>query len=114
MVSQVSGPSALVRDRSPQKPADAPAGVGTHILAAALVLASVLFLAWVRVSTLHLGYEMGRLRAEQDKLLQENRALQVELGTLRSQAQLMGLARKLNMVPPQAASVVERAGGGAP
>ena len=99
------------RERAISRPPDGAAGVLTHILAALMVLCSVLFLAWVRVSSLHLGYELGRLRAQQDALLQDNRALQVEAGTLRSPAQLQNLAHRLNMVPPQASSVVE---GGTP
>ncbi|MBI5494243.1 MAG: cell division protein FtsL [Deltaproteobacteria bacterium] len=90
------------------------AGAGTHLVAAVLVLVSVLFLAWVRVGSLHLGYELGRLRNEQDALMQESRALQLEMGTLRSPAELSRMARALGMVPPQAASVVSPPEGGTP
>jgi cell division protein FtsL len=110
MVSHVNH-GVAARERARSTPPENAAGVATHMLAAVMVLFSVLFLAWVRVSSLHLGYELGRLRAEQDALLQDNRALQVEAGTLRSPAQLQNLARRLNMVPPQASSVVE---GGTP
>lgn len=90
---------------------DAPAGMATHMLAAVMVVCAVLFLAWVRVAALHRGYELGRLRAEQDRLLQDNRALQVEIGTLRAPSSLNGLARnKLKMVPAQAAGVVDGRG----
>jgi len=96
--------------RAPSHPPreDEPAGMATHMIAAVLVVAAVLFLAWVRVASLHRGYELGRLRAEQDKLVEENRSLQVEIGTLRAPANLTGIARtRLGMVPPQAAGVVD-------
>jgi cell division protein FtsL len=80
------------------------------MLAAALLVASVLFLAWVRVASLHLGYELGQLRAEQDALMQDARALQVEIGVLRSPARLAELARSnLHMVPAQAAHILAEA-----
>jgi cell division protein FtsL len=86
--------------------------MGTHILAALLLALAVLFLAWVRVATLHRGYEMSRLRTQQEALLEEGRALQVEIGTLRSPGKLTDLAtRKLGMVPPQQAAVVSGRGG---
>ena len=87
---------------------DGAAGMGTHMLAALMLFASVLFLAWVRVGSLHRGYELSRLRAEQDKLLEDGRGLQIEIGTLRSPIRLSELARhELGMVPAQASGVVD-------
>ncbi|MEW5849031.1 MAG: hypothetical protein AB2A00_09455 [Myxococcota bacterium] len=83
------------------------AGMGTHMVAAVMLVSAVLFLAWVRVAALHLGYELGKLRHEQDVLVQERNALEVEIGFLKSPARLRDLAvNKLGMVPAQAAATV--------
>jgi cell division protein FtsL len=109
MVTHTAGNvSSRSQSRRSQTPV-AVAGLGTHLLAALLVLCSLLFLAWVRVGGLHRGYELSRLRAKQEALMQEQASLKVEQQMLRSPQRLAEMARKLDLVPPQQAGVVATA-----
>lgn len=109
---KMSRSSGALRSRRGARAAQ-PAGLATHLLAATLLLAGMLFLAWVRVGTLHLGYELGRLRSQQDALLQERAALTLELQTQRMPSRLSAVARgALGMVPAQQATTVGAAAGG--
>jgi len=71
--------------------------VGTALLLAALVGAH----AWTRVEATMVGYRLSAAQADQEELLREQRALELELATRRAAARIEGDARKrLGLVEP--------------
>jgi cell division protein FtsL len=79
--------------------------LGTVGLGAA-VLAVALLIVWQHVYAVRLGYEVERLRQHQAALVQEHKALKLEMGKLRSIRRVEDIARKrLGMISPQAGQV---------
>ncbi len=72
-----------------------------------LVLVAALLYVWQHVYVVRLGYEIERLRETQAALVQENKALKLEMGQLRSLKRVEEIARKrLGMVTPTPGQVV--------
>jgi len=72
-----------------------------------LILAGVLLYVWQHVHVVRLGYEIEQLREHQATLVQENKALRLEMGQLRSLKRVEAIARKrLGMVAPKPGQVV--------
>lgn len=73
----------------------------------ALILVGVLLYVWQHIHVVRLGYEIERLREEQAALVQENKALKLEMGQLRSLKRVEEIARqRLGMVTPKPGQVV--------
>ncbi|EKD42566.1 MAG: Cell division protein FtsL [uncultured bacterium] len=67
----------------------------------ALVAILSLFYIWSRVQIVHYGYEINRLRSNQDTLLEQNKKLKVEWATLKSPQRIEKIAaEKLMMQAP--------------
>lgn len=72
-----------------------------------LMALSALALVWPHLEMVKLGYELTRLDAERDRLVQERRVLRVEEASLRQLDRVEAIARtKLNMVFPAPDQVV--------
>jgi cell division protein FtsL len=82
---------------------DSASAVGLGIL----ILGAALFYVWQHVHAVRLGYEIERLRELKAARVQENKALTLELGRLRSMRRVEGIARThLGMVTPKPGQVV--------
>jgi cell division protein FtsL len=109
--------------RAPQssgrKSSDTVAGVraqpkpGERRLGLAIVLGGVVFVAvalllvWVRLQSVHMGYQLSAARHLAHRLEQEQRELALELATLTSPRRLEHLAReRLGMGPPAPGQIV--------
>jgi len=74
---------------------------------AVLILAGVLFYVWQHTHVLREAYAIERLRMQHATLVQENKALRLELGQLRSLRRVEEIARtRLGMVTPKPGQVV--------
>lgn len=72
-----------------------------------LMALSALALVWPHLEMVKLGYELTRLEAERDRLIQERRVLRVEEASLRQLDRIEAIARtRLNMVFPASDQVV--------
>jgi cell division protein FtsL len=71
-----------------------------------LILAGVLFYVWQHTHVLREGYAIERLREQHGTLVQENKALRLEIGQLRSLRRVEEIARvRLGMVTPKPGQV---------
>lgn len=82
-------------------------GLGTTFLLLAPVVGAALFVVWTRVETLRLGYRLAEEAELHQRLLEQNRGLQVEVGALKSPERLRRLAEKAGMGPPRRAVEIE-------
>jgi cell division protein FtsL len=72
-----------------------------------LILVGALLYVWQHIHVVRLGYEIEGLREEQAALVQENKALKLEMGQLRSLKRVEEIARqRLGMVTPKPGQVV--------
>jgi cell division protein FtsL len=72
-----------------------------------LVLAGALFYVWQHVRVVRQGYEMERLREEHATLIQQNKALRLEAGQLRTLRRVEEVATtRLGMVRPKPGQVI--------
>jgi cell division protein FtsL len=80
----------------------------------ATTAAFVLFLA-MRSRSMHFGYELGRARAEQSRLREARRVLELEVASYQSPQRVEAVARALlGMAPPSPDRVIALGPGGAP
>ena len=82
---------------------------------AAVVAATAAFLAHlaVRHEVVRLGYEVGKARAEQRRLQEQKRLLEVEAAALRQAARIEAIAHgRLGMAPPRTAPARRSEAGG--
>ena len=71
------------------------------------VVAVALLLVWVRLQTVHAGYELSTARRLAHRLEQEQRELEIEVATLTSPRRLEQIAReRLGMGPPTPGQIV--------
>lgn len=79
------------------------ASVGACLLLATLVGAH----AWARVEGTMVGYRLSAAQADQEELLREQRALELELATRRAAARIEGDARtRLGLVEPSPEQII--------
>jgi cell division protein FtsL len=72
-----------------------------------VILCGALFHVWQHIHVVRQGYAIERLRVTHAKLVQENKALRLEAGQLRSLRRVEEIARtRLGMVTPKAGQVV--------
>ena len=69
-------------------------------VALAYLLTAGLFVAWAKMETTQLTYEVHRLRAERAELAREQRQLGIQVAGLRSPAYLTEKASELGMAVP--------------
>ena len=94
--------SRLVRDTDPKGRANCWSAIGVACLAVALLTG---VLAPSVASTLA-GYKMESLKAEERRLMDERRTLELQEAELLSPERLEKLAQKQNLVTPQSGQVV--------
>ena len=83
------------------------------LLIGGILLIGLLFYVWQHIQVVHLGYQIERLRAEQLHLVQEGKAMRVELARLRSLKRVEEVARReLGMVHPSPGQVIVMEGRG--
>ena len=75
-------------------------------LVALYVLAAGLFIAWAKMETTQLTYEVHQLRGEQSDLQREQRLLESELSELRSPSYLTEQAVALGLEEPPPGVVI--------
>lgn len=86
--------------------------VGIALLGVAPVTAAALFFVWTRITTVQLGYDLSEAAASHQRLLEENRALRLEVAALRATARLERLAGEVyGLRPPGPGQVVVLAEG---
>ncbi len=79
---------------------------GDYVIAAVMLTAALVFYVYLHVSTLAIGYDLSRIRADQLRMVRENRALTTEVGSLAAPSRIRRIARtSLGM---QAARKIER------
>ncbi|MFQ5803109.1 MAG: septum formation initiator family protein [Candidatus Methylomirabilales bacterium] len=77
------------------------------LLVGGILLLGLLVYVWQHVQVVRLGYQVERLRAARATLVQERKALRVELGKLRSLERVETLARgKLGMIDPDPGQMI--------
>jgi cell division protein FtsL len=93
-----------------RRPAAAPSALGRVLrigLPLALLGAVALFHAFLHVRVVSAGFELGRLEAEQRRLVAERDHLRMEVATLRAPGRLERFARaQLQMAPPAPGTIV--------
>ncbi len=67
----------------------------------AYLLVAGLFVAWAKMETTQLTYEVHRLRAERSDLQREQRLLSAEIAGLKAPAHLSRKAEELGMIRPE-------------
>ena len=73
---------------------------------AAVIGAGFVFVAWAKVETVQLTYQVDDLVDEEERLAEEQRRLRAELATLRTPAALEALAPKLGLVEATKGQIV--------
>lgn len=79
------------------------------IMMAVPVVLAALFYVWTHVASVRLGYEISRAGEEHRALIEENRALRVELASLKDPKRLAALAtEKYRLGPPSSSQIIRR------
>lgn len=77
------------------------------LMAGGVLLVGLLMYVWQHIQVVRIGYQIERLRAGKITLVQEGKALNVELSRLRSLAKIEELVRgELGMVNPVPGQVI--------
>jgi kynureninase len=80
--------------------------VGTYILAAVLIAASLSFFLWTRVAVVTKGYRMLELTAVHDLLLKENGELKIQYETVVTPRNLERMGGKMGLKYPGQSQMV--------
>src|SRR2546423_3274266 len=77
------------------------------LLSATMALGGILLYLWPQVRLVSLGYRQSKLLAQRTQMLQRQKELQVELGSLHQLRRVEDIAAQhLGLRPPQAAQVI--------
>lgn len=76
------------------------------LLLVAPVVCAALFYVWSHVATVRLGYEMSESSDEHRALLEENRALRIEVSSLKAPERLKQLAAEYQLSAPRPEQIV--------
>jgi cell division protein FtsL len=77
------------------------------LLSAVMVLGGVLLYLWPQMRLVNLGYRYSKLLAQRTQVLQRQKELQVELGSLRQLRRIEEIgAQHLGLRPPQATQMI--------
>ena len=86
------------------------AGLGPLAIAVLLAVpptAAALFYVWTHVTTVRLGYLLSRAAENRDALVEENRALRIEISSLEAPERLARIAtERFGLVPPRPDQIV--------
>jgi cell division protein FtsL len=103
--SHVSASPSLTRGRA-RRIASRHVGLGL-MLSAAMVLGGVVLYLWPQVRLMSLWYQQSKLLQQRTQVLQREKELQVELGSLRQLRRIEEIAAQhLGLRPPQATQVI--------
>jgi cell division protein FtsL len=81
--------------------------IGPYLLAIILFTISIFFYLWTRVSVITLNYEIGSLSAREEALIQENRELKLQLGTIITPENLERIGKnELGLIYPDNSQIV--------
>lgn len=79
------------------------------ILMAVPVILAALFYVWTHVASVRLGYEISRAGEAHRSLIEENRALRVEVASLKDPKRLAALAtEKYGLAAPKPSQIIRR------
>jgi len=99
-------PDTVAGVRAQPQPGERRLGLAL-VLGAIVFVAVALLLVWVRLQSVHTGYQLSAARHLAHRLEQEQRELELELATLTSPGRLERLAReRLGMGPPAPGQIV--------
>ena len=77
------------------------------LLSTAMVLVGILLYLWPQMRLVSLGYRQGTLQARRMRVLRRQKALQVELATLRQLSRIEEIAvGRLGLRPPQTSQII--------
>ena len=68
-------------------------------LALAPLTGAAVFSVWARITTVQLGYDLSEAAATHQRLVEENRALRLEVAALKAPARLERLAKEYRLAP---------------
>lgn len=78
---------------------------GLAVASCVAVAVGLIFVAWAKMETVQITYQIADLRSEEQDLANEQRRLRAELAELRSPSRLEGLADELKLRAPEAGQV---------
>lgn len=81
-------------------------GFGGALLTSVAVAVCLIFVAWAKMETVQITYEISKLIEREDTLANDQRRLRAELAELRAPSHLETLAPALGLAAPQAGQVV--------
>ncbi len=81
-------------------------GFGGALLTSVAVAVCLIFVAWAKMETVQITYEIGKLVQREEKLSNDQRRLRAELAELRAPSHLEALAPELGLGAPKAGQVV--------
>jgi len=103
---QTTAPTPLIARGRARRIASRHAGMAL-LLSATMVLGGILLYLWPQVRLVGLGYRQSKLLAQRTHMLQRQKELQVELGSLHQLRRIEDIAAQhLGLRPPQAAQVI--------
>jgi len=103
---QTTAPTPLIVRGRARRIASRHAGMAL-LLSATMVLGGILLYLWPQVRLVGLGYRQSKLLAQRTHMLQRQKELQVELGSLRQLRRIEDIAAQhLGLRPPQGAQVI--------
>ena len=81
-------------------------GFAGALLTSVAVAVCLIFVAWAKMDTVQITYEIGELVTRNEQLATDQRRLRAELAELRSPAHLEALAPALGLATPKSGQVV--------
>jgi cell division protein FtsL len=78
---------------------------GAAVVSCVAVCVGLIFVAWAKMETVQITYQIADLRTEEQDLANEQRRLRAELAELRSPPRLEGLAEGLELRKPEPGQV---------
>jgi cell division protein FtsL len=103
---QATSPAPLVSRGRARRIASRHVGLAL-LLSAVMVLGGILLYLWPQVRLVGLGYRQSKLLEQRTQMLQRQKELQVERGSLRQLPRIADLAaQRLGLRPPQATQVI--------
>ena len=83
-----------------------PVRFGGALLTSIAVAVCLIFVAWAKMETVQITYQISELVAQEDQLAADQRRLRTELAELRAPSHLETLAPALGLAAPKAGQVV--------
>ena len=86
--------------------------IGTALLVAAPVTAAALFYVWTHIHSMRLGYALSKTGETHRSLVEQNRALELDVAALRAPERLQRMAKKYGLEAPRPEQVIRVEGDG--